>query len=87
MYQQTVVKIAHAAKNSLILLIRGYAYLISPCLGHCCRFHPSCSQYAQMALEQYGVFRGIWISLCRLLRCHPWHPGGYDPVLKNQPKE
>ena len=60
-------------------LIRGYQLFISPMLGHHCRFHPSCSQYALEAIELYGVVTGIGLALRRLSRCHPWHPGGYDP--------
>jgi len=62
------------------LLVHGYRYFISPLLGPRCRFHPTCSEYALEALERHGVLRGGWLSLRRLLRCHPWHSGGYDPV-------
>jgi len=64
----------------IILLIRGYRYLVSPWLGNHCRFYPSCSCYAQTAVEQHGALRGSWLALRRLLRCHPWHPGGIDEV-------
>ena len=64
----------------LIFLIRVYRYAVSPLLGSSCRFHPSCSQYALEAIECHGVLRGCWLALRRLLRCHPWHPGGHDPV-------
>lgn len=67
-------------KRLLIALVHLYQYLISPLLGPRCRFHPSCSHYAIEALEKHGLLRGLWLSLRRLLRCHPWHPGGYDPV-------
>ena len=67
-------------KRLLLGLVRFYQYLISPLLGPRCRFHPSCSQYAVEALERYGARRGSWLALRRLLRCHPWHPGGHDPV-------
>jgi len=67
-------------RRLLIMLIRGYQYLISPLLGNHCRFHPSCSSYAIEALEVHGAIRGSWLALRRLGRCHPWHPGGYDPV-------
>lgn len=80
MYRQAVRTIAHATRLSLIFLIRGYSYVISPFLGNCCRFHPSCSQYAQTAIQQYGILKGCWMMLRRLLRCHPLHAGGYDPV-------
>jgi hypothetical protein len=64
----------------LIALLRGYRFLISPLLGNVCRFHPSCSQYAVDAVQQYGALRGSWLALRRVARCHPWHPGGVDPV-------
>lgn len=64
----------------LITLIRCYQWLLSPVLGANCRFHPTCSAYAMEALQLYGVRRGLWLSVCRIGKCHPWHPGGYDPV-------
>lgn len=67
-------------RKVLILLIRAYRYFISPSLGSHCRFYPSCSSYAQTALERYGVVRGGWLALRRVCRCHPFHPGGVDPV-------
>jgi uncharacterized protein len=65
---------------ALQLLIRGYQLLVSPLLGPRCRFYPSCSQYALEAVQQHGTLRGSLLALRRLARCHPWHPGGYDPV-------
>ena len=62
------------------LLIRLYQWTVSPFLGPRCRFHPSCSHYAHEAVGRFGVLAGGWLSLRRLLRCHPWHPGGLDPV-------
>lgn len=63
-----------------IRMIRLYAYLISPVLGPCCRFHPSCSCYAEQAIMKYGVIKGIFMTMIRLCKCHPLHPGGHDPV-------
>jgi len=67
-------------RGLLVGLLRGYQYLISPLLGGHCRFYPSCSHYAVEAIETHGTVRGTGLALRRLLRCHPWHPGGYDPV-------
>ena len=64
----------------LIGLVRGYQLLISPLLGPTCRYYPSCSAYAVQALQLHGAFRGTWLAVRRLLRCHPWSPGGVDPV-------
>jgi putative membrane protein insertion efficiency factor len=61
-------------------LVAAYRYSLSPLLGRNCRFFPSCSEYAMEALERHGALRGSWLSLRRVARCHPWHPGGYDPV-------
>ena len=71
----------------LIALIRAYQWFISPLLGPHCRFYPSCSQYAREALERHGTLRGSGLALRRLLRCHPWHPGGVDPVPEPSPKD
>ncbi len=64
----------------LIALIRIYQAVVSPWLGPRCRFHPSCSHYACEALHTHGVARGGWLSVRRVLRCHPFHRGGFDPV-------
>jgi putative membrane protein insertion efficiency factor len=64
----------------LILLIQAYRYTLSPLLGVRCRFEPSCSVYAIEALRQHGTLKGGWLAARRLGRCHPLHPGGYDPV-------
>jgi putative membrane protein insertion efficiency factor len=66
----------------LILLVRIYRILISPFLGNNCRFHPTCSAYAEAALEEHGGLKGAWLAIKRISRCHPWHPGGVDPVPK-----
>ena len=63
-----------------LLLIQFYRYAISPMMDRHCRFYPSCSCYAQEAIETHGFLRGGWLAARRLGRCHPWHPGGYDPV-------
>ncbi len=70
---------ALAVSTVLILLIRVYQLTISPMLGPTCRFEPTCSRYTIEALRKYGLFKGLFKGLTRLLRCHPWHPGGYDP--------
>jgi putative membrane protein insertion efficiency factor len=70
----------HWPANLLVLPVRGYQLFISPLLGQHCRFHPTCSQYAIEALRTHGALKGSWLALLRLGRCHPLHPGGYDPV-------
>jgi len=67
-------------RRILIAPLRGYRYLVSPLLGPHCRFQPSCSSYAIEAIERHGVIRGGYLSVRRVLRCHPWHAGGVDPV-------
>ena len=64
----------------LTLLIRGYQWLVSPWLGPCCRYEPSCSGYAVEAIDRHGALRGSWLTLRRLSRCHPMGGSGYDPV-------
>lgn len=66
--------------RGLVLLIRGYQRYISPALPARCRFYPSCSQYALEAITRHGALRGSWLAARRLARCHPFHPGGVDPV-------
>jgi putative membrane protein insertion efficiency factor len=63
-----------------VSVIRGYQFLISPLLGNNCRFYPSCSCYALESVENHGVIKGGYLSLRRLIKCHPFHAGGYDPV-------
>lgn len=67
-------------RQVLMAIIRLYQLTLSPLLGPRCRFYPSCSCYAHTAIERYGVVRGTWLGLKRLLRCHPFTAGGYDPV-------
>ena len=64
----------------VMLPITGYRRFISPLLGPRCRFAPSCSEYALGALAEHGAVRGLWLAVARLARCHPFNPGGYDPV-------
>jgi putative membrane protein insertion efficiency factor len=68
------------ARAAVTGLIRGYRAVISPLTPPSCRFAPTCSAYAITSVERYGVFRGGWLALRRIARCHPWSPGGYDPV-------
>ena len=72
--------------NALTGAIRAYRYLLSPMLGPTCCFYPSCSCYAEEALQQHGALRGSYLTVRRLMRCHPGHEGGYDPVppINNQ---
>lgn len=72
--------------NFAIRLIRAYQQLLSPLLGPRCRFHPSCSQYTLVAIERFGFWKGTWLGLRRLSRCHPLHPGGEDPVPQKNEK-
>ncbi|MGB9773579.1 MAG: membrane protein insertion efficiency factor YidD [Bacteroidota bacterium] len=67
-------------KRVLILLVRGYQFFLSPLFQNSCRFYPTCSQYSIEALQKHGALRGLWLSVKRVLRCNPFHPGGYDPV-------
>ena len=73
----------------LVAPIRLYQILISPLLPRSCRFYPSCSQYALVAISEHGPVRGIWLALARLARCHPWNPGGVDlvPATGNAPRK
>lgn len=73
-------------QRMICIPIRLYQCLVSPFLPPRCRFHPSCSQYAIDAITRHGIFYGVWLGIRRLMRCHPWSAGGYDPVLP-KPKE
>ncbi|HVG03654.1 MAG TPA: membrane protein insertion efficiency factor YidD [Burkholderiaceae bacterium] len=67
-------------KTILIAFIRGYRFALSPWLGNACRYWPTCSEYSMQAIEQHGAWRGGWMMLTRLARCHPYAAGGVDPV-------
>lgn len=67
-------------KKTLLGVIGAYRYGISPLLGRSCRFYPSCSEYAAQAIDRHGALRGSWLAVKRIGCCHPFHPGGYDPV-------
>lgn len=71
---------AEHVRRVLVLLVRGYQVAISPMLPASCRYYPSCSAYAVEALERHGALRGTWLAVRRIARCHPFKPGGYDPV-------
>jgi hypothetical protein len=67
-------------KSLLIGLIRVYQYALSPLMGRSCRYVPTCSEYTVEAIRKHGAIKGGWLGAKRIGRCHPWHPGGYDPV-------
>jgi uncharacterized protein len=73
-------------RSLLIGLIKAYQYLISPFLGPSCRFHPTCSHYAIEAISEHGVLKGGYLSVRRIIKCHPLHEGGHDPVPTRQDK-
>ncbi len=64
----------------VVLLIRGYQVTLSPLLPSACRYQPTCSRYALEAVQRHGALKGAWLGAKRIARCHPFHPGGYDPV-------
>ncbi|HNW91501.1 MAG TPA: membrane protein insertion efficiency factor YidD [bacterium] len=72
-------------RSALLLLIRAYQLLLSPLLPQACRFYPTCSRYAHAAVARFGFWRGGYLGARRVLRCHPWHPGGLDPVPERWP--
>lgn len=72
-------------KEVLGALVRAYRYFVAPLLPPACRFHPSCSAYAEQALQEHGALHGGWLTARRLCRCGPWHRGGYDPVPAVKP--
>lgn len=72
-------------QRALILLVRGYRLILSPWLGSSCRFEPTCSAYALDALQRHGAAAGTYLGAARVLRCHPWCDGGFDPVPAQPP--
>ena len=80
MRQPKTNKIKFALAQPVKFLVRFYQLMLSPYLPRTCRYYPSCSNYALEALQRYGVFKGLYLTSRRMLRCHPWGPGGYDPV-------
>lgn len=73
-------------KSFLIVLVRGYRLLLSPWIGSACRFEPSCSAYSLQALQNHGAAAGTYLTVARLVRCHPWCAGGCDPVPEVAPR-
>ena len=78
--KRIVSALSHAVRVALIFLVRAYQVVLSPHLGNCCRFEPSCSAYCIEALRVHGVLKGCWLTFRRLLRCRPFGPSGFDPV-------
>lgn len=77
-----IIFAAHCALQFMFLKLIGiYRSCISPYLGNHCRFYPSCSQYAQDAIQTHHIFKAVYLIVKRILRCHPFHPGGFDPVI------
>ena len=74
------MRLRDVPRRIVMLPIRGYQKFISPALPPSCRFSPSCSQYTLEAVSRYGALKGLWLGVRRLIRCHPFNPGGYDPV-------
>jgi len=87
---RTVLRVVRCAMRlpslAVCTLLRVYRLLVSPTYGQVCRFYPSCSEYALVAVDRHGVIRGGWLALRRLVRCHPWNPGGVDLVPQSGPR-
>ena len=80
MAQGRVAKLKDAPRTVVLVLVRFYRSYVSPLFPPTCRYVPTCSEYAMIALQKYGFIKGSWLAIKRICRCHPWHPGGYDPV-------
>lgn len=80
MAQGHVAKLKDAPRTVVLALVRFYRSYVSPLFPPTCRYVPTCSEYAMIALQKYGFIKGSWLAFKRICRCHPWHPGGYDPV-------
>jgi putative membrane protein insertion efficiency factor len=87
MVAKTVERVQRLLLAAPILLLRVYRLVLSPFLGQNCRFEPSCSVYAELALREFGLVRGVLKTVLRLGRCHPFHPGGFDPVVPTSKRE
>ena len=87
LYQYILIKDeVHFMKKILLKLVRFYQVAISPMKPPSCRFYPTCSQYGLEAIERFGPFKGTWLTIKRISKCHPLHPGGFDPVPEKQEK-
>ena len=84
-FRRTTMAVVRLPARTVVLLLRAYRLLVSPMYGPTCRFYPSCSAYAQEAVEVHGLVRGGWLTARRLGRCHPWNPGGVDLVPSGVP--
>ena len=77
------LRVALVPRNAGILLLQGYRFAVSPLYGDVCRFYPSCSSYSLQAVQAHGLVKGSWLTARRLVRCHPWSPGGIDDIPAN----
>ena len=82
MLRKTFQKVQKAFVHFSLVCLKGYRLVISPWLGPRCRFYPSCSIYAEAAIKEFGLLKGLGLIIKRLLKCHPFHPGGVDPLPK-----
>lgn len=92
MYSHAIILEEYAEKEIVmkqifIGIIRFYQKFISPMTPPTCRFHPSCSQYGLESFQKHGALKGFWLTIKRILKCHPFHPGGFDPVPDKKEKE